>query len=88
MRSKVSQKSARRRSSCSSAELTIKELAAALPHGHTGKPRTRGYVSAMKKAGFQMPNKRATLAQAKRWLRLNPTFSWRKMYLRGGEQTL
>lgn len=45
--------------------LTIKELAAALK-------RSRFYVLAMKRRGFQMPGGVATVAEARRWLVQNP----------------
>jgi hypothetical protein len=45
--------------------LTSKELAAALK-------RSLDYVYAMRKAGFPMPGKRATLAAALTWLADNP----------------
>lgn len=45
--------------------LTPKELAAALK-------RSLDYVYAMRKAGFPMPGKRATLADALVWLSDNP----------------
>jgi hypothetical protein len=45
--------------------LTSKELAAALK-------RSLDYVYAMRKAGFPMPGKRATLADALAWLADNP----------------
>ena len=45
--------------------LTSKELAAALK-------RSIDYVYAMRKAGFPMPGKRATLADALAWLADNP----------------
>jgi len=45
--------------------LTIKELAAALK-------RSRFYVLAMKRRGFQMPGGVATVAEARRWLAQNP----------------
>lgn len=41
--------------------LTIKELAAALK-------RSRTYVQAMKRRGFQMPGGVATVAEARKWL--------------------
>ena len=34
----------------------------------------------MKKEGFKMPGKRATLAEALDWLRRNPGFTWSKAY--------
>jgi hypothetical protein len=34
----------------------------------------------MKKEGFQMPNKKATLAQAVDWLQRNPGFTWASAY--------
>jgi hypothetical protein len=46
--------------------LTSKELAAALK-------RSLDYVYAMRKAGFPMPGKRATLAAALVWLSDNPS---------------
>ena len=46
--------------------LTCKELAAALK-------RSTRYVYEMKRAGFPMPGKRATLAAALKWLETNPS---------------
>lgn len=46
--------------------LTSKELAAQLK-------RSIDYVYAMRKAGFPMPGKRATLADALAWLSDNPS---------------
>lgn len=43
------------------------ELAAALR-------RSRTYVFAMKRAGFEMPGGSATLTEAREWLRENPGF--------------
>lgn len=60
--------------------LYIKELAAEL-HGVDGKPHSRGFVHAMKRAGFKMPDGRATIAEAEAWLRANPAFSWRSVYV-------
>jgi hypothetical protein len=54
--------------------LTIKELAFELNHG-------RGYVHAMKAAGFRMPGGMATVAEAREWLAANPSFSWRSVYV-------
>ena len=45
--------------------LTTKELAAALR-------KSRSYVQAMKRRGFQMPGGVATVAEARRWLVRNP----------------
>ncbi len=45
--------------------LTSKEIAAALR-------RNVSYVYAMKRRGFDMPGGRATLDEARSWLRLNP----------------
>jgi hypothetical protein len=45
--------------------LTVKELAAALG-------RSRTYVEAMKKQGFPMPGRTATLAEARAWLATHP----------------
>lgn len=51
--------------------LSIKELAGALK-------RSRGYIHAMKRAGFPMPGNRATVNHALRWLAENPSFRHRK----------
>ncbi len=48
--------------------LSVKELAAELG-------RNRGYIFAMKEAGFVMPGSRATLSEARAWLAANPKFS-------------
>lgn len=53
--------------------LTVKELAAELGH-------SRGYVHAMKKMGFVMRGKRATVAGARRWLARHRRFTWRAAY--------
>ena len=37
--------------------------------------RSRTYVHAMKKEGFQMPGGTATLEEAREWLRRHPDFS-------------
>ena len=37
--------------------------------------RSRAFVYAMKKAGFQMPDGLATLTEARQWLSENPEFS-------------
>lgn len=58
---------------------TIKELAFFMK-------RHRGYISAMRKAGFEMPldpvqrQCQATLAQAYRWLTDNPEFTYNGIY--------
>jgi hypothetical protein len=59
--------------------LSTKELAAALRDAN-GRSRSRGYVQAMKRRGFQMPGRRATLSYAIAWLDRNPGFSWRSVY--------
>lgn len=45
--------------------LTIKELAAALK-------KSRSYIQAMKRRGFQMPGGVATIDEARAWLRSHP----------------
>ena len=57
--------------------LTSKELAAALK-------RSIDYVYAMRKAGFPMPGKRATLTDALAWLSDNPSPTGRA---KGGSPT-
>lgn len=57
----------------------MKELAAALKDCN-GRSRSRGYVHAMKKRGFKMPGKTATLSSAEEFLKRNPGFSWRSVY--------
>lgn len=47
--------------------LTLKELAWELS-------RSRGYIFAMKRAGFTMPNNRATVDEAMGWLEKHPDF--------------
>lgn len=64
--------------------LTVKELAAALPPGRTGKPRSPGFVYAMVSAGFPMPDKKATRESAVQWLYLNPNFTWSSVYAVSG----
>ncbi len=54
--------------------LTTKELAYALGH-------SRGWVCAMKAAGFRMRNGVATVAEARAWLAANPDFSWHSVYI-------
>lgn len=56
--------------------LTVKQLAAALPRGVRGKHRSRGYVHAMRKAGFAGK----TLREALAWLTRHPSFSWASVY--------
>lgn len=51
--------------------LNAKELAAALHRG-------RNYPAAMKRAGFPMPNGRASLYDAQRWLSEHPEFRVQK----------
>ncbi len=53
--------------------LPIKHLAAELYRG-------RGYVHAMVKAGFPMPGRRATLAEARAWLAAHPDFTRESVY--------
>jgi hypothetical protein len=60
--------------------LTIKELAAELK-GADGRPHSRGYVHAMKLAGFPMPARTATVEEARAWLAARPAFSWRSVYV-------
>ena len=52
----------------------IKELAACIS-------RSRGYVSAMKKAGFQMPGGLASVNDVRRWLAKNPEFTFHSVYV-------
>ena len=59
--------------------LTVKELGSLLKNPK-GLARGRGYVHAMKKEGFKMPGKRATLTDALDWLSRNPGFSWSRTY--------
>lgn len=56
--------------------LTVKQLAAALPCGDRGRPRSRGYVHAMRKAGFHGK----TLREALAWLTRHPSFTWGSVY--------
>lgn len=58
-------------------KLSVKELAAALPKGPRGQPRSRGYVSAMRASGF----KGSTLREALVWLTRHPNFTWASVYL-------
>lgn len=44
--------------------------------------RSYSYICAMKRAGFPMPGGRATLAEAREWLRRNPGFSFAAVYIR------
>lgn len=37
--------------------------------------RSRGYIYAMKKAGFEMPGGTATVGEARAWLRAHPGFT-------------
>jgi len=60
--------------------LTIKELAAELCSVE-GKPHSRGFVHAMKHAGFPMPDGKATVGEARAWLAARPAFSWRSVYV-------
>jgi len=60
--------------------LTIKELASKLPVGPTGRPRSRGYVHAMIRAGFPVTRRQATLASALLWLSQHPLFTWTSVY--------
>lgn len=53
--------------------LTTKELAFALGH-------SRGWVCAMKAAGFRMRGGVATVAEARAWLAANPDFSRTRVY--------
>lgn len=53
---------------------SVKTLAAALD-------RSRVYVWAMKRAGFVMPGGRATLDEARQWLRERPQFGIKWAYL-------
>lgn len=53
--------------------LTTKELAFALGH-------SRGWVCAMKAAGFRMHGGLATVAEARAWLAANPDFSKSRVY--------
>lgn len=54
--------------------LNVKELAAALHRG-------RNYPAAMRRAGFPMPNGRASLHDAKHWLSEHPEFRVQKSAL-------
>jgi len=60
--------------------LTVKELAAALPPGRSGKPRSPGFVHAMVAKGFPMPGRKASLESAVLWLNYNPLFTWSSVY--------
>lgn len=51
--------------------LTIKELSGALR-------KSRSYVQAMKRRGFQMPGGVATIAEAREWLKTHPEPTQRK----------
>ena len=53
--------------------LFVDELADALR-------RNRSYVYAMKKAGFRMPGRSATYAEARSWLQLHVDFSTTKYH--------
>ena len=63
-----------------SQRLYIKQLAAEL-RGPDGRPRSSGYIFAMKKAGFKMTDNRATVEEANAWLSLHPDFTWRGVYV-------